>query len=664
MPHVSQALWTSLPEYQLACRQVVQMLEVIEQLFHLDVGLDPRILLREDYFLQATNAPPVPHSRVYRSPLSHLAPLYRRQPRFIFTALAFTAIASGVGGFALHSLFGGNDDSRLIHKLNVEANDLHILEKDVRINNRLLASLASNASRAISQVRLEEEILEQCNLCSMHAANVNRYSLLVQRNLDRLSRHLIPYDLVQFRDLSSNLPLINRTLGIGGACTTISSVKQLYNLKASYAVKAGVLHFYLHLPVTSAPRLRLFEYVPVPLIHYVSSGPTAAIITPKERYLAISEGEVTSATTYMHLSSMDTCSQEDGGIWSCPFTPVLRRNLKDSCLIALFTRNIMQMHATCQASIYDPPFFAVQLTHDQFFFYAQRHEIGNVKCGRKDTSTFTLPSGKSLVQVPPHCSILVGDVELYAQTIDTTEDLVTLAINPYFPQELLEKLPREPEFKFDPGKYGNLIDIPEEDFAPLDIPAHFWVTMAGVVGLAAVVVILICCYVWRSKKGASSNTIVNISPPTLSATSATPVNTNPDPPAVSRRPARRPSEEVELQTSLLRAHYCPEATVRYDLRPRAVPPKVMKRNVNIESSAAYTQTPMPASYDHPPFGKRPVASPTPDRTLPRPSAEPSVPDPRGSTTSLFSSVSRPGTTKSDFVTTRTPNERIPTTGEW
>ena len=447
---------------------------------------------------------------------------------------------------------------------------MHVLDRDIHINNALISSLARNASNAYSQLQIEELLLEQANLCSIHLTTAESYINSVERNVDRLLNHKVPHDFLSMPDLYSHLGSINQSLAVHGVSLIPLSYPDTISLSTSFVVQNGIVHIFIHFPVTSNPLLNVFEYISTPFVHY-DTGISASLLTPSNHILAISDHG------FVELTDFGRCVKITTDISRCPSFQVLRTDWHNSCLVSLFLQNTSQITKACPSTPFTLPFYAVSLSHTQFFFYSSAPSVGKVECGLHN-SMLPIPAGKSVVTVPEHCSLEAGNIRLYPDIEADTKDLIQLSIDPSFPSSLyLRDVDETDLIQFNASLYGNIVEVPTLSDLPLSINDHL--TLGSIITAAVCVTLLAGCVAyWVCRQKPKQGTTVTVT------TGASPARRD----SQESRPRRRRNSELEAwvtqppefpMTDIPRSHVANPLVT--GTRPKIGPPRPPKPDVKV-----------------------------------------------------------------------------------
>ena len=304
--------------------------------------------------------------------------LKREKRQLIAAGVGLAVAVSGIAGFSISQALFGSDDGeikQIIHDLRAEANDIHILDKDVHTNNMMISSLGQNLELFETAVQKEMMLLEQCQLCAAHAESVDRYITKIEEGIDLLLQHKFPINLINFTSVLNELPNINQALSSRGIRLLVSTPADLLNIRTSYAVEGDIVHIFLHLSQTTAPPLSVYRYIATPTIAYDKGVAHPSVITPNSTYLLLNNDH----TLFAEWNSLKHCHFE-GTVRYCSDSAIIRADITNSCLYGMFAGDDNIVRRRCAVRPFTRPFFVAQLTPHRFLFFATNSNTGRIVC--------------------------------------------------------------------------------------------------------------------------------------------------------------------------------------------------------------------------------------------------------------------------------------------
>ncbi len=179
------------------------------------------------------------------------------------------------------------------------------------------------------------------------------------------------------------------------------SVTSLFRHPISYLAAGDILTVFVHIPIARRTPLHLYRHVPVP----VDINGQAIQVTSGQDNTFLAVDRELKFGIELSASELQTCERGRDS-YICPKAAVLRRNIRQSCLGAIFLGDAAEMRARCTIHLLDHDderVFAVNQT--SFAVFTPKATFYTVTCPPSyHPVNLRLPSGLSFHSVNPACS--------------------------------------------------------------------------------------------------------------------------------------------------------------------------------------------------------------------------------------------------------------------
>ena len=254
----------------------------------------------------------------------------------------------------------------------------------------------------------------------------------------QLMHHVYPGKFVHPSVIVHELPSLSRALAEHNIRLLLSNPADIAALPSSFVVADDVLHFFIHVPISPAPRLTAYRYIPTPSVYTVANDTRLATIMHDNSILALTDDH----DTFIELPSLNECLEIQGMRFLCPNMPVLQHAPSSSCLMSLFTSDVSLTYVNCALLDFRRSYFATELAPTRFYLYTERPETANILCAAPiklalnqpfassrapaiaAEKVISLQYSSSIVELPTHCHLRIFNLSLYPASTHKTDVLL------------------------------------------------------------------------------------------------------------------------------------------------------------------------------------------------------------------------------------------------
>ena len=305
----------------------------------------------------------------------------------------------------------------------------------VNLVSMLFPSLTHNSVNLHKAYDMEAA-MRQCQQDTTHFFD---YMARFEEAFYQLLRHEYPTHFIHPSDILTQLPALSVALNNKNIRLLLSNPADIATLPSSFVIKDDTIHMFIHLPISHAPALTAYKYIPTPTIYEIATVPTLSTVTHINSVLAIND----DMSTYVELPNLSSCTEFQTRRFLCPDTPVLHHSPDHSCLFALFTSNANNTYNYCTLHNFRRPYFATELAPTRFFLYTAKPEKASIKCATPTKLALDQPTHRthlpnptnqrslpihyisSVISLPPHCHLRVFNLSLYPASTYKTEVILS-----------------------------------------------------------------------------------------------------------------------------------------------------------------------------------------------------------------------------------------------
>ena len=256
--------------------------------------------------------------------------------------------------------------------------------------------------------------------------------------ITELMQHRYPHSLIHLNEIVKELHPLAAALQKRDLRLLYQTGSDVATAPSSFIVKNNTLHFFIHVPITHAPILTAFKYIPTPTIDNANNISKLTLVRPDQTILAITQQK----DTYIELNDLSDCTELGAKRFLCPNTPVLRHSPHHSCLYALYTSNLNNTFKYCSLSEFKRNYFATELSPSKFYLYTKQPNTATIQCVaptqlanihpfrktletvKEKTRTVTIAYSSSIIELTPHCHLNIFNLSLYPSSKYKTDIVI------------------------------------------------------------------------------------------------------------------------------------------------------------------------------------------------------------------------------------------------
>ena len=340
--------------------------------------------------------------------------------RSVGSSNIFFSLGQGILG-----TFMGLFTQRQIHKLRNEVSE--IKEEQDRIVTAVLENKASinNLERWTEELNNTVAILLQLDagmvvaqLSSMYGQIQSALEVAVH-TVQQAQHHRLAIDLFSADKLNDLFDDLQSLAGYYGFILLTKLPSDLFQVETSYVYDGTDLLLILHVPMVPANSLlRLLRLRPFPIPF---SKTHALLPRPSTSLLALSQGSTRLMTTIEHSDLMD-CHQISN-VYVCERHGVLFKNIKSTCLGALFEQDIPAARLLCDLEVVPYQEAILQLHSNWFLVYSPAMFTGYIVCQNGSSSEVHIRKAINRIFIDPTCYLDLKDHRLtskFSLQLDTS----------------------------------------------------------------------------------------------------------------------------------------------------------------------------------------------------------------------------------------------------
>lgn len=218
-------------------------------------------------------------------------------------------------------------------------------------------------------------------------------------------------DLLSPDDLSRIFEDLTELARTQGFKLLTSRPSDLLQIETSYIYDGSSFILLLHVPMTPADSLlRLMRLRPFPIPF---SDTHSLLPKAPTSLLALSKGKTRLMTTIEH-SDLVGCHQV-GSIYTCDRHGALRKDIKASCLGALYEQDIPEARKLCDLELVPRKEAVLQLENNWFLVYSPKMFTARIDCHNGTSNEAYIKRDVQKVYVDPGCSLDLVDHQLNSE---------------------------------------------------------------------------------------------------------------------------------------------------------------------------------------------------------------------------------------------------------
>ena len=355
----------------------------------------------------------------------------KRQQRGV-PVLLWTAVSAAVGptGFSLAKYILQN-----VSKASFIFNIASTLMSIVSLGTYLITGRGNTMTDSSLHDWDAFDMEAKLRLCQEDSNKFFRYMHEFNDGLFQLLKHEYPSHFVHPSEILAELPVMRQALQEKNIRLLLDNPADIAACPSSFVVHDAKLHMFIHVPISHAPKLTAYKYIPTPTIYTVSNTTTLATVTHYNSILALTD----DMQTFVELPDLSDCNELQATRFLCPNTPVLHHNPDGSCLYALFNSHTNNTYNYCTLNHFNRKYFATELAPTRFFLYTQQPDKASIQCSAAKnlrlnqpfhaqtalapTKSHTLPLHytSSVIQLPAHCHLQIFNLSLYPASTHKTD---------------------------------------------------------------------------------------------------------------------------------------------------------------------------------------------------------------------------------------------------
>ena len=339
----------------------------------------------------------------------------------------------------------------------------------------------------------------QTSLCQIDSDRMFRYLDNFDSALVNLLQHTYPARFIHPAEILKELPELSQTLSDKGIRLLLDNPADIASLPSSFVVSENVIHIFIHVPISHAPQLTAYRYIPTPTIQPRENTTELATIIHDNTILALTN----DMTTFVELKDLSACSELQSTRFLCPNTPVLNHNAKTSCLMSLFTSDTESTYQCCTLHEFHRKYFAAELAPTKFYLYTQQPEQAEIRCAsptrlRLDQpfqstrhtdlqrqKVLPLHYSSSVIELPAHCHLKVFNLSLYPASTHKTDVVLSKSAFTHDKQKFFQLVRVHDADK-------NTLKTPRPRMSRLDKFKQYMPYLMAASALVTILILLLC----------------------------------------------------------------------------------------------------------------------------------------------------------------------------
>ena len=332
--------------------------------------------------------------------------------RSIFSSNILFSLGQGILGTFM-GLYTQSQIRKLRHEVSEIREDQERIVEAVTENRASINNLEVWHSQLNSTIQIFNKLNAAAVMTlfrSMHDSIQHALEVAVH-TVQQAQHHRLAIDLLssgKLFDLFEDLQSLASNYGFK-LLTTLPS--DLFQVETSYIYDGTDLILILHVPMVPANSLlRLFRLRPFPIPF---SKTHALLPRPSTSLLALSQGSTRLMTSIEHSDLMD-CHQINN-VYVCERHGVLFKNIKSTCLGALFEQDIPVARLLCDLEVVPYKEAILQLQSNWFLVYSPTMHTAYVECQNGSSSEVHVRKGVNKIFIDPSCHLDLKDHRLMSE---------------------------------------------------------------------------------------------------------------------------------------------------------------------------------------------------------------------------------------------------------
>lgn len=247
---------------------------------------------------------------------------------------------------------------------------------------------------------IKEQFLKTVNIIDELTAmsSIHEAELQISRALDELHRmidcitsgterlftHRLPICFTNMSNMEAAHFRLIHNAKLSGLEPVPNSVAYYFQMETSFILDSGLLHIFVHVPLSDYSRnLELMEFYSVPI---ALTSTLHMEFGTEQKYLAVGTGALHSDGLHamVHGATLDKCLRFSG-IYFCDTPMILSKHLRTSCLGAIYSQNFTHLEKKCRVGFFNAEEFIDPISANEFMIYTHKPQTIQVTCkmGRK-----------------------------------------------------------------------------------------------------------------------------------------------------------------------------------------------------------------------------------------------------------------------------------------
>ena len=132
--------------------------------------------------------------------------------------------------------------------------------------------------------------------------------------MNELLSHKFPHSLIHINEIFKELPHLKLALNNKNIRLLYESAADLATSPTSFIINNDTLHFFIHIPISHAPQLTAYKFIPTPIISIIDKSPILHTISTENKIFATNR----DGTTYTELKDLHNCIELPNTRFSLP----------------------------------------------------------------------------------------------------------------------------------------------------------------------------------------------------------------------------------------------------------------------------------------------------------------------------------------------------------
>jgi len=234
------------------------------------------------------------------------------------------------------------------------------------------------------------------------------------------NRGRIAAELLGGKDVVSVFDILKKEAVKRGCQMIMDSPADIYEMDATYGYDSTRRTFvaYLHVPMyETGEELKLWEYVPFPILQSITLNATIVPQTGKENYIALmpdssikGDGRTPSHKfRIMNGYDLEMCKRIRN-VYMCGGRNTLRTDISNSCIGNLHLQDHEGIARTCDLEIGRLTEFVAKIGYNKWAVFSPKPFMENVRCGETTESIkFEI---QTIVELPEDCKVNLKSTQL------------------------------------------------------------------------------------------------------------------------------------------------------------------------------------------------------------------------------------------------------------